>query len=182
MARNSCRLNVDVKDYRKAWGLCVLRLNPRQKVSFMIVVRKQLGQAPRELTEMLDSCVNGMTLADPDIDDEPVIYVNRAFETMSEYSRADVIGRNCRFMQNEDRDQPEREILLSAIRRREQVQVTLRNYKKSGKLFYNRLVLQPLFDPSGRLAYYLGVQYDVTEQVHFNREIHSLSRQLSAGL
>ena len=145
----------------------------------MIVVRKKSGQAPRELTDVLDSCVNGMTLVDPDIHDEPVIYVNRAFESMSEYSRSEVIGRNCRFMQNEDRNQPERQILLSAIRRHECVQVTLRNYKKSGKLFYNRLVLQPLFDPSGSLAYYLGVQYDVTEQVQFSREIDALSRQLS---
>jgi PAS domain S-box-containing protein len=146
----------------------------------MIVVRKKSGQAPRELTDMLESCINGMTIVDPEIDDEPVIYVNRAFEIMSEYSRSEVIGRNCRFMQNQDRDQPEREILLSAIRHRECVQVTLRNYKKSGKLFYNRLVLQPLFDPSGRLAYYLGVQYDVTEHVQFSREIDALSRQLSA--
>ncbi len=147
----------------------------------MIVVRKQIGQAPRELIGMLDTCVNGMTLTDPDIDDEPVIYVNRAFETMSGYTSAEVIGRNCRFMQNDDRDQPEREILLSAIRRQDQVQVTLRNYKKSGKLFYNRLVLQPLFDHSGRLAYYLGVQYDVTEQVQFKREIDGLSRKLSVA-
>lgn len=146
----------------------------------MIVVRKKSGQAPRELTDILETCINGMTIVDPEIDDQPVIYVNRAFEIMSEYSRSEVIGRNCRFMQNQDRDQPEREILLSAIRHRECVQVTLRNYKKSGKLFYNRLVLQPLFDPSGRLAYYLGVQYDVTEHVQFSREIDALSRQLSA--
>lgn len=147
----------------------------------MIVVRKRVGNVPQELVGVLDTCVNGMTLTDPDLEDEPVIYVNRAFEVMSEYARDEVVGRNCRFMQNEDRAQPEREVLLSAIRRKESVQVTLRNYKKSGKLFYNRLVLQPLFDPSGRLAYYLGVQYDVTEQVQFNREIDSLSRQLYVG-
>jgi PAS domain S-box-containing protein len=147
----------------------------------MIVVKKKTGHALQEITSILDSCVNGMTLTDPDLADEPVIYVNRAFEVMSEYTRAEVVGRNCRFMQNEDRDQPERKILLSAIRRKEPVQVTLRNYKKSGKLFYNRLVLQPLFDDSGQLAYYLGVQYDVTEQVQFNKEIDALSRQLNVA-
>lgn len=145
----------------------------------MIVVKKNNGHLPRELTEMLESCVNGMTLTDSVSRDEPVIYVNRAFEAMSGYSRKEVIGRNCRFMQNDDRDQPERELLVSAIRRNEPVQVTLRNYKKNGALFYNRLVLQPLFDESGRLAYYLGVQYDVTEQIQFKREIDSLSRQLN---
>lgn len=145
----------------------------------MIVVKKNNGRVPRELTEMLESCVNGMTLTDSVSEDEPVIYVNRAFEIMSGYSREEVIGRNCRFMQNDDRDQPERELLMSAIRRNDPVQVTLRNYKKNGSLFYNRLVLQPLFDESGRLAYYLGVQYDVTEQVQFKREIDSLSRQLN---
>ena len=147
----------------------------------MIVVRKKTGQIPRELAGVLDCCVNGMTLTDPDLDDGPVVYVNPAFEAMSGYTRTDVIGRNCRFMQNDDRDQPEREILCAAISRQEPVQVTLRNYRKNGRLFYNRLVLQPLFDDAGRLAYYLGVQYDVTEQVQFNREVDALSRQFSLG-
>lgn len=145
----------------------------------MIVVRKKTGHLPEELIDVLRTCVNGATLTDPDLDDEPVIYVNRAFEIMSGYSRDEVIGRNCRFMQNNDRDQPERALLCAAIRRNEPVQVTLRNYKKCGKLFYNRLVLQPLFDDKGRLAYYLGVQYDVTEQVQFKREIDALSQQLN---
>ncbi len=56
--------------------------------------------------------------------------------------------------------------------------MTLRNYKKNGELFYNRLKLTPLFSRDGKVIYFLGVQYDVTEQVRAEREIRELNRRL----
>ena len=58
------------------------------------------------------------------------------------------------------------------------MEVTLRNYRKNGELFYNRLALTPLFDTSGNLIYYLGVQYDVTQQIRAEEEIEKLSENL----
>ena len=59
------------------------------------------------------------------------------------YEQDEIIGRNCRFLQGEDRDQPEIERIREALRTDEPVTVTLRNYKKDGTLFYNRFSIRP---------------------------------------
>ncbi len=146
------------------------------------IVEKDPGLIPQILTIILDECVNGVTLADPDLDDMPVVYVNKAFERMTGYRQEDIIGKNCRFLQGDDREQPARFELAEAIENRRPIEVTLRNYKKNGELFYNRLKLTPLFDHQGNLLYFLGVQYDVTQQIEAEDEIKQLNRRLEEVL
>lgn len=54
---------------------------------------------PNYLLEVLNECSNGVTLADPSIDDLPLMYANDVFLKMTGYSVAEVIGKNCRFLQ-----------------------------------------------------------------------------------
>jgi PAS domain S-box-containing protein len=144
------------------------------------VVEKDPGLIPKILSTILDSSINGITLADPDQPDLPIVFANRSFERMTGYSQEEVIGRNCRFLQGEDRDQEARAQLRSAIERCEPVEVRIRNYRKNGELFYNQLAITPLFDGEGRLIYYLGVQYDVSLQVRAEEEIRALSERLES--
>ena len=144
----------------------------------MFVVRKDSGIIPSVLTQILDSCVNGVTLSDPDLEDSPIVYANKAFETITLYSQPEIVGRNCRFLQGADRDQPELDRLRAAIREREPVEVVLRNYRKGGQLFFNRLVVKPLLGPSREVIYFLGVQYDVTKLVQAEAEIGKLNERL----
>ena len=142
------------------------------------VVEKDPGLIPQILSKILDSSVNGITLADPDQEDMPIVYANKSFEVMTGYSQEDILGRNCRFLQGQDREQEARFQLRKAIDNCQPVEVTLRNYKKNGELFFNHLALTPLFDSEGKLLYYLGVQYDVTRQVKAEQEIKRLSDAL----
>ena len=144
----------------------------------MFVVQKDNGLIPHVLTQILDSCVNGVTLTDPDLDDAPIVYANKAFEDMCGYPKEEIVGRNCRFLQGKDRDQPEIDRLRQAIKKGEAIEITLRNYRKDGELFYNRLDIKPLLDDRDNLVYYLGVQYDITDQVNAKMEIEKLSQQL----
>jgi PAS domain S-box-containing protein len=134
----------------------------------MFVVQKDNGVIPRVLTQILDSCVNGVTLTDPDLDDNPIVYANRAFEEISGYAQEEIVGRNCRFLQGADRDQPELARIRDAVRERRPVEVTLRNYRKNRAQFLNRLVVKPLLDNKGDAVYFLGVQYDVTHMFWAN--------------
>jgi PAS domain S-box-containing protein len=145
----------------------------------MFVVQKDNGVIPRVLTQILDSCVNGVTLTDPELEDAPIIYANKAFETICGYEQHEIIGRNCRFLQGTDRDQPELARLRAAVAKGEPVEVTLRNYRKNGELFHNRLVVKPLLDERGKVIYFLGVQYDITRQVVAQEEIRSLNERLT---
>lgn len=144
----------------------------------MFVVQKDNGIIPTILTQILDNCVNGVTLADPDLPDQPIVYANKAFEVMTGYSQEEIIGRNCRFLQGAEKDQPGRRALREALDRHEPIEVTLRNYRKNGALFYNKLNITPLRSPKGEVIYYLGVQYDVTDMVKAEEEIGRLGDRL----
>jgi PAS domain S-box-containing protein len=144
------------------------------------IAEKDQGLIPYVLSQILDTVVNGVTLSDPDQPDNPIVYANAAFELITGYDRDEIIGRNCRFLQGEDRDQPEIVTIREALREQRSVTVTLRNYKKDGSLFYNRFTIRPLLDPKGRLIYYLGIQYDVTDQVMAEQELARLNALLEA--
>jgi PAS domain S-box-containing protein len=144
------------------------------------IVEKESGLIPQVLSSILDECVNGVTLADPDLEDGPIVYANKAFERLTGYSQEDIIGHNCRFLQGEDRDQPARYEIQKAMENHEAIEVTLRNYKKDGTLFFNKLKITPLFDRKKRVIYYLGVQYDITDKVNASNEIKELNDLLNA--
>ncbi|KJV07677.1 PAS sensor domain-containing protein [Methylocucumis oryzae] len=143
------------------------------------IVKKDNGLIPQVLTAILDECVNGVTLADPDLEDCPIIYANKAFERLTGYRDEDIVGKNCRFLQGEDRSQDARYKIKEAMKNHEVVEVTLRNYKKDGTLFHNHLKVTPLLDSKGVVLYYLGVQYDITYQVDTESEIKRLSDLLN---
>lgn len=144
------------------------------------VIEKDAGIIPQVLSAILDECVNGVTLADPDLEDAPIVYANKAFERLTGYSQQEIVGRNCRFLQGEDRDQPARFAIAEAMKNQQPIEVMLRNYKKDGTLFHNRFKIVPLFDKKQRVIYYLGVQHDVTGQVDAENEIKMLHGMVDA--
>ena len=141
---------------------------------------KDPGLIPQILSRILDSSVNGITLADPDIEDMPLVYVNKAFENMTGYKMEEVVGKNCRFMQGEEREQKERYMMQEAIKNNESIEITFKNYRKNGELFYNHLEMSPLFDSNGNVLYYLGVQLYVTQRIHDDEEIKRLKQLLKS--
>ena len=143
------------------------------------VVEKDPNLIPQILSTILDSTNNGITLADPDIEGMPIVFANKSFETMTGYAQAEIIGRNCRFLQGTDREQEARFHLRRAIDERLPIEVDIRNYKKSGEMFHNHLALTPLFDDENQLLYYLGVQYDITMQVEAAEELARLKQKLA---
>ncbi|HEY0817370.1 MAG TPA: PAS domain S-box protein, partial [Rhizobacter sp.] len=105
-----------------------------------------------------------MCVADATLPDMPLIYVNPAFERLSGYSRAEVLGQNCRFLQGHLRDEPGCSVLREAIEHGRAASVTIRNVRKDGSVFSNAVHVAPVRDASGALTHYIGVQRDVTEQ------------------
>lgn len=145
-----------------------------------LVLDKDDSLIPFVLAQILDTTVTGITLSDPDLDDNPIVYANEAFEEITGYRREEILGRNCRFLQGDDREQPEIDRIRDAVRERQAVTVTLRNYRRDGTLFHNRFSVRPLFDRHGALIYFLGVQHDVTREVQAEEELRRVQAALDA--
>ncbi|MDQ3205930.1 MAG: EAL domain-containing protein [Pseudomonadota bacterium] len=118
----------------------------------------------RLLRRAVESVSNGVVITDARQPDMPMVYVNPAFEEMSGYAAAELLGRNCRLMQGDDRDQPALKDVRLALRERREAQVLLRNYRKNGELFYNEFRMSPVLDAAGILTHYVGVQTDITQR------------------
>lgn len=109
--------------------------------------------------------------------DLPVVYVNPAFETLTGYPREEIIGRNCRFLQGDDRDQEGLKTLRAALRDGEACTVTLRNYRKDGSMFWNQLRVAPLRDEQGQVTHFIGIQDDITAHIRTDTALaHSETR------
>ena len=97
--------------------------------------------------------------------DLPLVYVNPAFEEMTGYSRVEVQGRNCRFLEGNERNQPALAVVRDALANRRKGVAVLKNFRKDGTPFWNELSLSPIVDDNGKLTHYVGIQSDVTKRV-----------------
>ncbi len=121
----------------------------------------------------------GITLADYGKPDLPLIYVNQAFSVMTGYTKEEVEGKNCRFLQGEIPNNEARDVMRKAIKNGKTCQVLLQNFRKNGEWFWNELHLNPIFDESGNLTHYVGIQHDVTDREK-NRESLGIRKELLA--
>ena len=136
------------------------------------------------LREAVDASNNVIVITDPTLPDNPVIFLNKGFEALTGYTREEALGRNCRFLQAEDRDQPGVHRLREAISRGEFVCAELRNYRKDGTMFWNELYLSPVYRGT-ELRYFFGVQNDVTSRKEAelsNQQLAETGEQLKRAI
>ncbi len=112
----------------------------------------------------LESSANGIIITDCQQPDNPIVYVNPAFERITGYSEAEILGRNCRFLQGDDRSQPGVAAMRKAIAERKESRQVVRNYRKDGKPFWNELYVAPVLAEDGSVTHFVGVQNDISEQ------------------
>jgi diguanylate cyclase (GGDEF)-like protein/PAS domain S-box-containing protein len=136
-----------------------------------VTERRRAGEMLRLQELAIDAATNAILIVDAQAPDYPVVHMNRAFERITGYRAEEVIGRNCRFLQREDRDQPDLDRLREAIAAGEQAQVLLRNYRKDGTLFWNNIHISPLRGDDGVVTHFVGIQSDVTEIKRYQAEL-----------
>ncbi|MEM6783372.1 MAG: PAS domain-containing protein [Bacteroidota bacterium] len=128
--------------------------------------------------QALHAASNLVVLTDPNLPDNPIVWVNDYFCAFTGYGREEVVGRNCRFLQANDRQQLARQVLRERINAGDAANVVLRNYKKDGTLFYNDLHVSPVYDAEGHLVYFLGVQSDATAREEALATVRERDQQL----
>jgi sigma-B regulation protein RsbU (phosphoserine phosphatase) len=124
------------------------------------------AQAAAEQLALKDRALNvaaeGITIADARQAGRPLIYVNDGFERLTGYSAAEVLGRNCRFLQGPATDPVAVAEIRDAIAAPRECIVEILNYRRDGTTFWNRLSITPVRNEAGEVTHFIGVQSDVT--------------------
>ncbi|HEX2556243.1 MAG TPA: diguanylate cyclase [Microvirga sp.] len=116
------------------------------------------------LVRALEAIAQGVVITNWQEPDNPIIYVNPAFERLTGYDASEIVGANCRFLQGPETDRGVLEELKTAIATSCHFHGTLLNYRKDGSSFLNELTVSPVWDVSGRVTHFVGTQFDVTER------------------
>lgn len=130
------------------------------------------------LAEAANSTIEGIVISDALQADNPIIYANDGFVQLTGYSKNDVLGRNCRFLQGTDSHSPAAKELRSAIREGRECKIDILNYRKNGERFWNRLSITPIHDASGRVVNFVGVQFDITELKETRERLQTANKML----
>jgi PAS domain S-box-containing protein len=128
----------------------------------------------------IDSAHSPLVLSDPHREDNPLVYVNSAFEDLTGYTEAEAIGRNCRFLQGEKTDPETVARLREAIDNEESITVEIQNHRKNGTPFWNELTVTPVHDTDGNLVRYLGTQRDITDRKERARQLVAERNRIQA--
>jgi PAS domain S-box-containing protein len=130
----------------------------------------------------LSASAEGITIADARLPDRPLIYVNAGFERLTGYSREEVLGRNCRFLQGAGTEADTVTQIRSAIQQGGECTVEILNYRKDGSPFWNRLSITPVEDDSGEVTHFIGIQSDVTTRRRAEDELRKAKTDLEMAL
>lgn len=103
-----------------------------------------------------------LTTASRDRRGFPLMYVNKHFEKLTGYSRSDVLGRNCKFLQCPESEKAQLNILTEALRMERPAKVVLSNMTRDQRPFKNLIVIKPVFDEKRVYSYVMAIQMDVT--------------------
>ncbi len=147
-----------------------------------ITERRQREDRLQRRSRGIDKAPVGISFSDPDRDDNPLIYVNDAFLTMTGYSREEVIGENCRFLQGEHTDPDRVARIRAAIDAQESASVDFRNYRKDGIEFWNHLEIAPVRNEDGEVVNWIGFQQDITERKRRQEQLEIIDRVLRHNL
>ncbi|WP_305908327.1 PAS domain S-box protein [Methylomarinum sp. Ch1-1] len=142
---------------------------------------KTAEQRLRLAQRALAASNSAISIVDARQADRPLIYVNPAFERITGYRQDEVLGKNCRLLQREDRDQPALVELRQALTEGRDAKVLLRNYRKNGDLFWNQLHIAPVFDESSQLTHFVGIAEDVSESLKATEALEKSEERLRRG-
>ncbi|HTO85148.1 MAG TPA: PAS domain S-box protein [Methylomirabilota bacterium] len=140
----------------------------------------ELAQRNASLAAAVSSTSSGVLITDPNLPGNPIVFVNPAFTRITGYLPEEAIGKSCRMLQGRDTDLQTIERIRKSIGQRKPVTVTIRNYRKDGRTFWNELSINPVFDENKQLVHFVGVQTDVTDRVRAEEALRRSESELRA--
>jgi diguanylate cyclase (GGDEF)-like protein/PAS domain S-box-containing protein len=136
-----------------------------------ITPRKRSELAMRLRLRALDASVNAILICRTTPTGNVIEYTNPAFAQMTGYTPEEALGRDCSFLHGTDCEQRGVHQIQDAVKKGSEVSAVLRNYRKDGSRFWNKLYFAPIRELGGNVTHYVGVLTDVTELIQYQQQL-----------
>ena len=157
-----------------------------------ITGQREMMRQQADLTTALEQASDAVIITNAAVDapGPTILYVNRAFEEMSGYTRDEAIGRDPRFMQGEMTGRVELDRVRRSLEAGERYRGELVNYTKRGDPYFVEVEIAPVRDDDGVVRRFVSTQRDVTPRRRLEREVlqaatsaqEQIARDLHDGL
>lgn len=168
-------------------GVCILGFALIEAVT-ILEERNRLRIITKDLElkgRALDQIGMGVIITDSSAE-RRILYVNSAFERLSGYLAAEILGKNCKFLQGEGTDPSDIASIRDALDNDRPFRGTILNFRKTGERFWNRLQISPfgVETRNGEVhtTHYIGIQEDITPLVEAEQKAEHANRQLESIL
>jgi PAS domain S-box-containing protein len=148
-----------------------------------ITERKERKQDLRIKSRALEESTVGITIADANQPDYPIVYANEGFTRVTGYPTERALGNNCRFLQGEETDDATVAEIREGINSETPTQTEILNYRADGTPFWNKLTIAPVRSADTEdVIHFVGIQEDITAEKRRDRLIEVLNRVLRHNL
>jgi diguanylate cyclase (GGDEF)-like protein/PAS domain S-box-containing protein len=145
-----------------AFGMITLNLRAvKDELENTLLLRNRAIEAAR----------NGIAIADVRQPGNPLVYANPAFTKITGYELTEVLGRSLAFLHGEEHEQKELQIIQSVLRYRKTDHTILRNFRKDGISFWNKLDIAPIENNTGEVTHFIGIIDDITELKTYQEQL-----------
>ncbi|NHZ35553.1 bifunctional diguanylate cyclase/phosphodiesterase [Massilia rubra] len=141
------------------------------RLSEDLALRKRTEKALRLREKVIEVSANAVIICNAEGPDYAVEYVNPAFEAITGYSAAEVIGKSLKSMQGAGHDQQNIAEISAALSEQREGHAVLRNYRKDGSGYWNDLFIAPVRDDAGLISHFVVAQYDISAVMRFEAEL-----------
>ncbi len=100
-----------------------------------------------------------------------IVWVNDAFLKLSEYSLEEIVGKSPSFLQGDETNKDTILFLRKELNQKKSVQVEIINYSKTGKKYWIKLNIEPIFDAENNLIRFIALEDDITELKEKQQEL-----------
>jgi PAS domain S-box-containing protein len=125
------------------------------------MMAEEMDSRDFNLVTSIQNSQHAFIITDPSLHDNPIVFASDAFLKLTGYSREQVLGRNCRFLQGTDTSKEKVDQIRKSLACGDDVGLTLRNYKADGTPFWNKLFIAALRDAQNNVVNYIGVIVEV---------------------
>ena len=133
---------------------------------------RRAAEANARLRERaIEASANAIIITGAQAPGYPIEYVNPAFEQITGYTAAEVIGKNPGFMHGQDRDQPGLAVLRALLQQQAEGHAVVRNYRKDGTPYWSDTYVAPVKNDAGEVTHFVAAKYDITATKRYEAEL-----------
>jgi diguanylate cyclase (GGDEF)-like protein/PAS domain S-box-containing protein len=146
----------------------------RQDATYRLEMNEEIL---RLRSQALEASANGIMISEFLPPKLTISYVNPAFERMTGYTRKEILGKDASFLLGKDTEQLGMEEITAALRTKKEANVTLKNYRKDGSMFWSDIALAPMRNKMDVVTHFVSIINDITERIQHSEQLERQNNQ-----